>query len=124
MTDYHDATEANLNGNANNDAGLPEEDIITENSVIDDLRLEDGDELVDEIGSNILAELSKLANSPDLLATQRTVLAYQKGDAHLFRFLNMVLGVGELIISSDAEEVLKAFSFFKAKKSDYRRCEF
>ena len=124
MTDHHGATEANLNGNASKDVGLPEEDIITESAVIDDLRLEDGDELVDEIGSPILAELSRLANSPDLLATQRTILAYQKGDAHLFRFLKMVLDVGELIISSDTDEVLKAFSFLREKITDKNdRCK-
>ena len=72
--------------------------------------LEDGTELHDDIGNPILAELSRLANCSDLIATQRTIIAYETGDAPLFRFLDLVRKAGQLILNSDNADIEAAFS--------------
>ncbi len=91
---------------------VPEEETVTQLHVGDELRLLDGNEINDE-GNEILREFARIANSDDLISTQKTILSYEIGDAPLYRFLNSVLFLGEKIRSTDTATVDKAFEVLR-----------
>ncbi|MEI8397071.1 MAG: hypothetical protein WCF85_20285 [Rhodospirillaceae bacterium] len=100
-----------------------EEDVIVQSYMSDQLRLEDGYELSDTLDNPILAEISDLAKSSDLAATQRTIIAYETGDAPLFRFLGRLLKLGELILASDQKVVEDAFGHLRGRLVDEEKKE-
>ncbi len=114
------AADANVANGGDNAAGAPivqppvglaaprpEELIIKKHQ--DTVFAADGLEFAPAAESDIYTAMIELVNSEDLKATQQSIYAYETGNAPLYRFMNMVLIVGEKIISANDKEVKAAF---------------
>jgi len=101
----------------NPDINLTEEDIETEATISEELRLDVGSTIIDN-DNPVLKMMAELAASDDLLKTQRTIISYETGDGPLFRFLSKLLVVGEVIISSDPSVVAGAFKHLRKQLAD------
>jgi hypothetical protein len=91
-------------------ASVSEEEALTQATISDELRLIDGIE-IEANGNPILAEMAALAHSDDLVNTQRSIVAYESGDASFYRSLHRILNIGKIIMQSDAETIAAAFSY-------------
>ncbi|MEI7606980.1 MAG: hypothetical protein WCJ64_06320 [Rhodospirillaceae bacterium] len=119
MSENHE----NLNETPNSDdvsantINMAEEERYFEESIREELRLDDGED-IEVNGNPILALISELAASDDLLRTQRTIIAYESGDGPLFRTLGGILNIGERIVEADLETIKTAFTYLRAKLVD------
>ena len=93
---------------------MREEDQYVEENIKEQLRLDIGD-IIEDNENPILITMAKLANSPDLLKTQRTIISYESGDGPLFRFLGHLLALGETILTSEIETIKAAFNYLREK---------
>ena len=100
-----------------NTINVAEEERYFEESIREELRLDDGED-IEVNGNPILALISELAASDDLLRTQRTIIAYESGDGPLFRTLGGILNIGERIMEAELETIKTAFTYLRAKLVD------